>query len=633
MSNFGKAAPMPQKRNKESKFLLEKPKRAMPTKTILVRLLKYFGRSRYILYGIFGLIIISTLLNAAKPYLTGKIIDELTKLYDGDTSIYVSFYTYIVFLVIATTSASLIQYFQGYLAGHLNKELIYNLRRDVFNKLVALPLSYTESKSHGDLMSRVVNDTENVSNVLCQSIGSFFGAIVSVVSITTIMLMISPLLTLIVYLFVPLSIVLTKFLSRRMRRYFKAKHETLGKLEGNIEESTYGYETLLAFNQRERMSEKFEAINENYRQISIKAGILSNFVNPLLMVLSGVSYIAVVFIGAIMVINGRITIGTIQTFLLYIRQITQPLNNITSLYAQIQTALASAERFFEIYDAVPEEDYGTVQVGRVQGEIEINDVHFSYFTAERKAEDFDKRVFNKEQNIEKSSPKTVLKDFNLHIKAGQKIAIVGETGSGKTSIINMIMRFYPFQSGTIKLDNTNLENYTLESLRKNIALVPQDTFFFSGTIRDNILYTQDTSTCNDESTEQRIIDAAKCANAHDFIMQLPEQYDTILSSEAGNLSAGQKQLLALTRAFMKDAPILILDEATANIDTLTEMQIQKAILSLMENRTCLVIAHRLSTVVNMDKIIVLDKGKIVESGNHEELLACKGHYFNLYSTN
>ncbi len=607
--DYDKASPFDKEKADRMRKFKERRSRSMPTSVIIKRLIKYLGQSRYILYGIFFMLIISTLLNATKPYILGKLIDLLTDLYKGDKSIFDSFYFYIIALVAATTFASLIQYGQGYLSGRLNKAVIYNLRQDVFEKLIKLPLNYTESRNHGDMISRVVNDTENVSKIVCQSVASFFSSIVSIVSITCIMLMISPLLTLLIYIMVPLSIVLTKYLSQRMRKYFKIKHEILGKLEGNIEESTYGYETLLTYNQRERMSEKFINLNKEYRNISIKASLLSNCIFPLLMILSGVTYIVILFIGSIMTLKGIITIGTIQTFLLYIRQITQPLNSITSLYAQIQTALASAERFFEIYDAASEVDNGTLAIERVRGDIEIKNIDFSY-----------------------DSDKVILENFNLNVKKGQKIAIVGETGSGKTSIINMIMRFYPFSSGSITLDNTNLTDYTLESLRANIALVPQDTFFFSGSVRQNILYGATiASDISSEKLEESIINAALCANAHDFIMQLPEKYDTILSAEASNISVGQKQLLALTRAFMKDAPIIILDEATANIDTLTEMHIQNAILSLMENRTCFVIAHRLSTIVNMDMIIVLDKGKIVESGTHEELLKQKGYYFNLYN--
>ncbi len=354
-------------------------------------------------------------------------------------------------------------------------------------------------------------------------------------------------------------------------------------------------------------------------------------INPLLTILSGAAYVSIIFVGAYLSINGKMTIGTIQTFLLYIRQLTQPLNSITNLYSQIQTAFASAERIFEILDASKEIDNGTENRQTLSGAFTIENVNFGY---------------------DENTP--ILENFSLRIEPSQKIGIVGETGSGKTSIINMLMRFYPYSSGSIKIDDVDIKDYSLECLRSNISLVPQDTFFYTDTIRNNLLYSSENKYANEskysndskyvsnnkenekknendnEHENERLNYAAKSANAYNFIMQLPEQYETPLTTEASNISVGQRQLLALTRAFIKNAPILILDEATANIDTLTEMQIQNAILSLMENRTCIVIAHRLSTIVNMDKIIVLSKGKIIEVGNHEELMQKKGHYYSLY---
>lgn len=660
-------------------FFLHKPStshtKAIPTAQLFKRLLVYLGKNKIFLYGIFFMLVLATLLNAAKPLILGHIIDFLTSIYGKANSStengvlekvlsvdFSHFYTLLIYLVITTSLAGVCQYIQGYISGSLQKSLIFNLRRDVFNKLAILPLAYNEKNSHGDLISRVINDTDNVANVLCQHIGSFFSSIISIVSITAIMLYISPLLALLIYLCVPLSIIFTKILSKRMRTYYRKKHECLGILEGNIEEVVYAYETLLAYNQRERIINKFKKINEDYRDISIKSGILSNFVNPLLMLLSGITYVVVVFVGSILTIKGLLTIGAIQTFLLYIRQITMPLNSMASTYAQIQTAFASAERFFAIYDAEQEEDLGSQNPSNMQGDIELSNISFAYPFKLKEQEAIDltspkfKQKFGSRKkdfgppspiNLQEELPrkgkikkeekplKNVLEDFNLHIKAGQKIAIVGETGCGKTSIINLITRFYTFQKGSLKIDGLAINEYSLEALRRNIALVLQDPFFFSGTIRDNILYSLDKETMHKDASQQEeaMINAAKSANAHDFIIQLPENYDTVLSVDANNISAGQKQLLALTRAFMKNSPILILDEATAHIDTLTEMQIQKAILNLMENRTCIVIAHRLSTIINMDCIVMLDKGKIIEMGTHEELLNMKGKYYSLYYSN
>ncbi len=572
-------------------------------KNILFRLLKYIGRRKFILYGIFTMVICAALLNALRPTILGKIIDNLTVAYQTKSLEMNIFTDLIIMLVFVSIVAGSLQYIQGYFSARLVKQMLFDLREDVYEAVTTLPVKYFDTNSHGDTMSRLVNDTDNMAQVLSQTIASFFSHIVSIVTITSIMLYFSPFLTLVMFMFVPLTIFSTKMLSKRMRFYFKRKHEALGKLEGNIEESISGYETLLAYNQRENIITKFNVINEEFRDYSTKAGILNILMNPILSILSGFTYIAIALFGAYLAINGKISIGVIQTFLLYIRQLTMPLNGIANQYGQIQTALAGAERVFEVLDAHKERSKGIIPDSKLAGDIIISDLNFGY-----------------------SEDKNVLENFNLHIKAQEKIAIVGKTGSGKTSIINVLLNFYPYKSGSVKINNYESNELDLAYLRKNIALVQQEPFVFSGSFKDNICYGKQGASYDE------MVRAAKSANVHDFIMQLPQKYDTIIKADGAGLSVGQKQLVCLARTFLMDAPFLILDEATANVDTLTEMHIQDAILKLMQNKTCIVIAHRLSTIIRMNRIIVLDDGKIVESGTHEELLAKGEKYFNLYNS-
>ncbi len=577
-------------------------KRNIDNKTLLLRILKYIGKKKIILYGIFSMVILVAVLNATRPAILGKIIDALTLAYQEKHLEMSGFSELILILIAVSFFAGCIHYIQGYFSARLVKQMIFDLRDDCYNALLSLPITYLDKNSHGDTMSRLVNDTETVAQVLSQTMASLFSHIVSIVSITAIMLYFSPLLTLLVFIFLPLTIFATKKLSKKLRLYYKKKHEALGKLEGYIEENLFAYETLLAYNQRENVSQKFNIINDNYREVATKSNILSNLLNPILSILSGFTYVLIALVGAYLAIIGSITIGTIQTFLLYIGQLTQPLNGLSSLYGQIQTALAGAERIFEILDAEKEPDKGDIPTQPLNGDIQISTLSFEY-----------------------KSQKPVLEDFNLHIKAREKVAIVGKTGSGKTSIINVLLRFYPYQSGTIHIDGKELSQYDLGWLRKNIAHVQQEPFIFSGTVKDNIRYGKQ------NATEEEIMQAANSANVHDFIMQLPKKYETLITTDGGGLSVGQKQLICLARTFLMDAPILILDEATANVDTLTEMRIQDAILKLMEKKTCIVIAHRLSTIIRMNRIIVLDEGKIIESGTHKELLEKNGKYFDLYT--
>ncbi len=597
-----------------------KPKkfRELDLKKLSKRLLIYIGKSKIFLYYILGLVVLTALLNALKPAILGKIIDNLaqvfqTKVFDENGLLNLLF-----ILVVISITAGMGQYAQGLFSARFTKQFITHLREDVFTAISDLPVSYTDKHSHGDLMSRLANDTDSVCQVLSQTIASFFSNMVSIITITSIMLYLSPLMTLLIYIFVPLSIFITKKLSKKMRYYFRCKHEAIGRLEGNIEENIYAYETLFAYNQRERATSKFNSINEEYRNYSIKSSVFSNLINPILSILSGLTYVIIALVGSILALKSIISIGTIQTFLLYIRQLTFPVNGIASQYAQIQSAFAAADRIFILLDenkevenksdALSDKDINKdMKTEVMQGDILINNLSFSY-----------------NQNTESEKQK-VFEDFNLHVKKGEKVAIVGETGSGKTTIINMLMRFYPLLAGEILIDGKNINDYDLNFLRQNIALVLQDPFIFSGSVKDNICYG------SGNFNQEEIIFAAKSANAHEFIMQLPNAYDTLIGEEGSSLSAGQKQLICLARTFIKNAPILILDEATANIDTLTEQHIQDAILKLMKQKTCIVIAHRLSTIINMDRIIVLDKGKIVESAKHEELLAKKGSYYNLYT--
>ena len=504
---------------------------------------------------------------------------------------------YVVSIIAVTLQSQLMAYMTQ---GFLNKT-----RQRLFNGMQNLPIKYFDTNKHGDIMSRMTNDVENVSNTVSTSIASLFSAVITLVGTLIVMLSYSWKLTLVALISVPLTIAGTALMSKVMRKYFVRQQRILGSLNSHVEEMVTGYKTVVAYGREERSKEQFAEINRQYRNTAVKANFLGNAMGPMMNMKRNIGYLLVAVAGGYFALKGEISVGVIQAFILYTKQFTRPINEIGNQYSMIINAVAGAERVFEIMEenAENDEDAKDVEPDSVKGNVSFRNVCFAY---------------------KKDEP--VLRNFDLEVKAGEKIAIVGKTGSGKTTIVNLLTRFYDIDSGEILLDGENINNISKASLRRSIGIVLQDTVLFSDSVEANVKYGRR------DATTQELEAALRFSNADIFVERLPEGKDTRLTESGSNLSAGQRQLLAISRAVLLDPKILILDEATSSVDTRTEMQIQSAMQKLMEGRTALIIAHRLSTIRDADRIIVLADGAIAEIGNHDELLALKGEYYNLYMT-
>lgn len=591
---------------------VEKPKNAKGT---LKKLLSYIGSSKYLFISLAVVMVIITVLNLVAPALQQQAIDLITLTEDRLTVDRESFIKTLIVLLITYGISALFTYFQGLFSAKLSTATVRKLRYDLFARLVKLPIRYTDTHNHGDIMSRMTNDVENISNTISSSVGALISAVLSVIGSIVIMILYSPIMTLISVLTVVLTIIVSTNMSKYMRRFYKEQQTVLGEMNGHVEEMVTGYKTVVAFSKQKKSKDEFDSISSRFRKVAIKAQILSGSMGPMMNIISNLNFILVALSGAYFAFkaspiggtwapDGIITVGVIQAFILYSKQLSRPINEIANQYAQIQNSIAGAERVFAVMDAEPETDNGKLdfKAENVKGDISFKNLRFGY---------------NKE--------KTVLKDFSLDVKQGQKIAIVGATGSGKTTVVNLLTRFYDIDSGEITIDGTSIFDIPKDELRKTIAIVLQDTVLFGETIEQNIRYG------NLEATEEEVINAAKTANADRFITRLQDGYQTRLSEGGSNLSQGQRQLLSIARAVLANPKILILDEATSSVDTRTEMRIQSAMVKLMKNRTSLIIAHRLSTIRDADKIIVIEDGTIAEYGNHEELLEKKGCYYRLYN--
>ncbi len=578
----------------------EKPK---DVKGTVKRLVRYIGSSRYLFFSLLAIMVFVTLLSLAAPALQGYAIDAIT-LKQGQ--LHVDFPRMAAILTLLSAvyiASSLLTYLQGIFSAKLSQQTVRVMRGDLFEKIVHLPIRYLDTHPHGDIMSRMTNDVENISNTVSQSIGSLFSGVLTLIGSVAIMLYYSPLLTLISFVTVLLSALATMVMSKFMRKYFAAQQALLGQLNGQVEEMVTGYKTVVAFSREETAKGEFNETSNRLRDTAIRAQIFGGAMGPLMNVIGNFGFLLIAGFGGWFALSGAITIGTIQAFILYARQFTRPINEIANLYGQIQTALAGAERVFSILDHASErqEASGSLAVEQVKGNLDFRHVHFGYVPGE-----------------------PVLKDFNLTVKSGQKVAIVGATGSGKTTLVNLLTRLYDIDSGEILLDGQDIQDIPLSELRRSIAIVLQDTVLFSDTIAANIRYGRL------DAGQAQVEAAAATANADHFIAQLPREYETQLSESGGNLSQGQRQLLSIARAVLADPKILILDEATSSVDTRTEMHIQQAMVALMAGRTSLIIAHRLSTIRDADNIVVIENGRVAEMGNHDELLAAKGCYWRLY---
>ncbi len=580
----------------------EKPKNV---KASLGRILTYIGRNKNLLFAMLAVMLIATLLNIVAPSLQAKAIDSITFTEEHPIVDLDALVKWLAVMGGVYFVSAIMTYFQNIFAAKLSQYTVRIMRKDLFARISRLPISYMDTHKHGDIMSRMTNDVENVSNSVSQSLGSLVSGVIMLVGCFTMMLIYSWQLTLISMITIVLTLVVSRNLSKLMRKYFPMQQAKLGQLNGQIEESVSGYKTVKAYSRESRVCEDFNKTSDELRNIGIKAQILGGSMGPCMNCIGNIGFLLIAAFGGWFAIEGIISIGTIQAFITYSKQFTRPINEIANQYAQLQSALAGAERVFEIMDAEPEDEGGDqpFEIDSVEGDINFKDVQFSYVEGE-----------------------PVLTDFDLWVESGQKIAIVGATGSGKTTVINLLTRFYDIDGGSITLDGHDIMQIPKEKLRGSIGMVLQDTVIFTGTIADNIRYGRI------DATDEEVIEAAKLARVHDFASKLSDGYDTVLTEGGSNLSQGQRQLIAIARAVLADPKILILDEATSSIDTRTEMHIQAAMIALMKGRTSLIIAHRLSTIRDADKIVVLGGGKVIEAGDHEELLAQRGAYFNLYQS-
>ncbi len=571
--------------------------KAANVKDTAKRLLRYFSAAKKQLIGLIAAVVAVTLLSLAAPAMQGSAIDSI-KAQDWPLLYRSAFLLLGIFVV--NVGANLAQ---SLLAARLSQSIVRRMRHDLFKKIDNLPIPYLDSHSNGDIMSRMTNDVENVSTTVSQSLGSLVSGVLTLVGTVAIMFVYCWQLTLITMLSVILTVLVTNKMSKVMRKVFRKRSALQGELNGHSEEMITGYRSIVAYNKQADVMKEFNETSDQLAKVSRKAEILGGSMGPVMNCISNIGFVIVAAFGGYFAYTGLITIGTISAFIIYAKQFSRPINEIAQLYGSIQTAVAGAERVFALMDHPDEDDRGDQPLKETRGEISFRHVDFSYVPG-----------------------KQVLYDFNLDIKPGQKIALVGATGSGKTTVVNLLMRFYPPDAGEILIDGVNIYDLKRDELRGNTAIVLQDTFLFSDTIGGNIKY------ADREAGDERMKRAAKLSNIARFIERQPEGYDTWLSHAGESLSHGQRQLLAIARAVLKDPKILILDEATSSVDTRTEQKIQDAMVNLMKNRTSVIIAHRLSTVRDADLIVVMDHGRVVETGSHEELLEKQGVYYGLYQT-
>ncbi len=503
---------------------------------------------------------------------------------------------------IASAIFSLIQ---GFTMTEITQKITYKLRKDIASKLNRLPMKYFDKKTNGEVLSIITNDIDTLSQNLNQSITQIITSVCTLIGIIIMMLSISVTMTAISFLILPISILIVKNIVKRSQKYFKRQQEYLGHVNGQVEEIYGGHTIVKAFNGEEAAVEEFKKANKELYTSGWKSQFFSGLMHPLMMFVGNLGYVAVSVVGGYLAIQGRITVGNIQSFIQYNKRFTQPIEQISQVSSMLQAMVAAAERVFEFLEEpeeVKEAEIG-VDTSKLKGNVEFKNVQFGY--------DEDKIIIN---------------NFNSKVKEGQKIAIVGPTGAGKTTMVKLLMRFYDVNSGEILIDGHNIKDFKRGDLRKMFGMVLQDTWLFGGTVKENIKYG------NLEAADSEVIDAAKAAHVHHFIKTLPKGYNSVLNEESSNVSAGQKQLLTIARVILADPKILILDEATSSIDTRTEIQIQSAMDNLMKGRTSFIIAHRLSTIKNADLILVMNHGDIVEQGKHEELLAKNGFYADLYNS-
>ncbi|GHU79938.1 multidrug ABC transporter ATP-binding protein [Clostridia bacterium] len=577
-------------------MVFEKPKNAKRT---LARLVRYLGGNIPVLAGILCFSAITAVITIVATRINGMVVDNYIAKKDirGLGIICLVMLGIYLFSVAAS-------YLQERLMVRLSQTTTATIRRDLFGHIGKLPLGYYDTHSSGDLMSRLTNDVDTIGTTMSQNVTQLFSGIINIVGTLIAMLLLSPFLTLVTVAVVPVMVLYTRFITKITRKLFRRQSAELGALNGYIEEIVSGEKVVQLFSREEKAREEFRELNQRLRISGSWAQGVSGLMGPAMNLINNISYLAVAVAGGWMVVRGTASVGVVFAFLQYKRQFSNPINQIANLFNTIQSALAAAERIFEVMDQQPEQDEpDAVEIEAMRGDISFEDVTFSYIPG---------------------TP--VLKNAHISARPGEQVAIVGPTGAGKTTIISLLTRFYDIDGGRVLIDGADARNIKRDSLRKKVGMVLQDTYLFSETVRDNIRYGAHSA------TDAEVVEAAKLANAHQFIIHLPHGYDTVLADNGGNLSQGQRQLLAIARAILADPQALILDEATSSVDTRTEINIQRALLKLMEGRTSFIIAHRLSTIKNADKILVINSGQVVESGTHTELLGIKdGFYAHLYN--
>jgi ATP-binding cassette subfamily B multidrug efflux pump len=582
------------------RHLMGEKERAKDTRTTLLRIWGYLQRQTWALAGTVLLVAASSGFGLLGPYLMGKAIDEHILVPEGDLP---GLARTALLMLIVYLLTSLSTWLQTYVMSGVSQRAVRDIRSDLFAKLQTLSLRFFDQHTHGELMSRLANDVENISNVLTESVTQLISSLISVVGVAAMMFLINVRLAIVSLVTIPMMMFLSQWIAKRTRKGFREQQELLGQLNSIIEETITGQRVVKAYVREWTVIEQFDVTNRRLRRASTNAQIFAGTIGPLTNLVNNVGFAIVAGAGGWMAVQGLATVGTIASFVNYARQFARPLNQIAALYNSIQSAIAGAERVFEIIDQVPElqDALDARPLVQVDGDVVFDDVCFGY---------------------EKDVP--VLKQVSLHAEPGQTIALVGPTGAGKTTIVNLLTRFYDIGSGSIRIDGMDIRQVKKDNLRRKLGIVLQDTYLFADTVMENIRYGRL------DASDEEVIEAAKLANAHQFIHRLPEGYGTPLSERGSNLSQGQRQLLAIARAILADPGILILDEATSSVDTRTERHIQEAMLRLMKGRTSFVIAHRLSTIREADRILVINDGEIIERGTHAELLARRGFYHNLY---
>ena len=572
------------------------------TKGTLLRVLKYLASYKYLLFFAILLSFVSNLLALQGPKFAGKAIHEAAA-GEGLVNFDAVFY-YVKWMLALYISSSLLTIVINITMTALSKWIARKIRKDVFDKLMRLPVSYFHGNSAGDIISRVSYDVDVVSTCIATDIAQIMTSLVTVIGSFVMMVYLSPALSIVVVITVPISIGYTAFMRKKVRPRYARRSKSYGGMNGFVEETLSGEKTIQAYAYEDVACRQFDGVNTEAAEAYYDAEYYSCSIGPTMGFINNLSLALIAMLGTIFYMNGAVALDTISSFVLYSRKFSGPINEIANVVNELFSALSAAERIFTLLDAeeeIADREDATV-LRNVEGRVELQNVQFGYVPG-----------------------KTVLHDLSLTVEPGKTVAIVGPTGAGKTTIINLLMRFYDVDKGRIRVDGGDIQDYTRSSLRGAYAMVLQDTWVFHGTIFENIAYGKP------DATMEEVVQAAKGARIHSFIMQLPEGYNTVISEDGGNISKGQKQLLTIARAMLYDAKMLILDEATSNVDTSTEQEVQKAMRRLMAGKTCFVIAHRLSTIANADLILVVDHGDVVEQGTHQTLMAQKGFYYQLYA--